>query len=135
VALALVRKKVIIPALAVCCACALVAGATAALRPGVYQARVSGARPAVLDGTWQLRLKGGTFAVLRNGEYAVEGTIRIAGARITFSDLIGPFRCKGSQARGTYRWILQGRTLTLRAVKDPCAGRKTVLSRSFRKLA
>lgn len=121
-------------ALAACCACAIAAEAAwGALRPGVYEAQVSGARPVTLDGTWQLRLRGGTFAVLRNGEYAVEGTIKISGNTITFSDLIGPLRCRGLQARGIYRWRLVGRTLTLRPVSDSCAGRRTVLSRSFRK--
>lgn len=117
------------------CACAVAAGAPTALRPGVYEARVSGVRPAVLNATWQLRLRGGTFAVMRSGEHAVEGTIRIAGNRITFSDLIGPFRCRGPQAVGIYRWRLAGQTLTLRPIRDPCAGRRTVLSRSFRKVS
>jgi hypothetical protein len=127
-------RRAAILALAGGLACVLVAGAAAALRPGVYQAMISGARPAALDGSWQLRLERRTFAVLRNGEYAVEGTITIAGDKITFSDLIGPFRCTGSRVRGTYVWTLRGRTLRLRPVQDPCSGRRTVLSRSFRKV-
>lgn len=131
-------KKRLVASLSLCCACVFVAGAAAALEPGVYRARISGASPAVLNGTWRITLGApttGYFRITRNNSIAVEGTIKIRGNRITFSDFFGPFRCKGTQYRGTYRWTLNGKALTLRVVSDACTGRRAVLSRPFRKLS
>jgi hypothetical protein len=57
--------------------------------------------------------------------------VRIAGNRITFHDLGGPFACRGAQASGVYSWRVTGTRLTLTAVREPCAGRKTILTKPF----
>ena len=57
--------------------------------------------------------------------------MRIAGNRITFHDLGGPFACRGTQATGVYAWRVAGSRLTLTAVHEPCAGRKTILTKPF----
>jgi len=120
-------------ALAAACACALAAGAGASPDPGVYQTRISGAAPAVLNGTWRITFGGGSFRITRNRVEAVGGFTSIRGSTITFEDWFGPYRCKGGQQKGTYRWRLSG-TLTFVVVRDPCAGRRTVLVRGFAKL-
>jgi hypothetical protein len=107
------------------------AATAAAIAPHVWSARITGASPAVLNGTWRLSIKGGTFAVAKGTTLAVGGTARIAGNRVTFHDLVGPFACKGSQATGVYRWRVSDNRLTLAAVSDRCAGRKTILTKPF----
>jgi len=116
-------------------ACVVVAEAGAALSPGVYQARVTGATPAILNGTWEIDLGAGRYEIKRNGANAVDGKASIRGNTLTFSDVAGPFRCLGAQAKGSYRWTLSGKTLTLAVMHDPCAGRKAVLVRTFSKKA
>ncbi|HZT44895.1 MAG TPA: hypothetical protein VFA24_01845 [Gaiellaceae bacterium] len=103
----------------------------AAIAPHVWSARITGASPAVLNGTWRLSIKGGTFAVAKGTALAVGGTVRIAGSRVTFRDLGGPFACRGAQATGVYRWRVNGKRLTMAAVSERCAGRKTILTRPF----
>jgi hypothetical protein len=57
-----------------------------------------------------------------------------AGGRTTFHDLAGPFACRGAQATGVYSWRLVGRRLTLTAVREPCSGRKTILTKPFTRI-
>jgi hypothetical protein len=104
---------------------------TAPFAPRVYSTKITGATPAVLNGTWRLAVKQGTFSVAKGTALAVSGTVRIAGQRITFHDLAGPFSCRGAQATGVYSWRLSGKRLTLTAVREPCAGRKTILTKPF----
>ena len=111
-------------------------GARAAtIAPHVYSTKIAGATPAVLNGTWRLTVKQTTFAVTKGSSLAVSGTVRIAGTRVTFHDLAGPFRCRGAEATGVYAWRVAGATLTLTAVKEPCAGRKTILTKRFTRVA
>jgi len=102
-----------------------------AIAPHAYVARITGAKPAVLNGTWRLTLTTYTFTVNKGAAAAVSGRVRIAGTRITFHDLGGPFACRGAQATGVYSWRVVGKRLTLTAVSEPCAGRRTILTSPF----
>jgi hypothetical protein len=107
------------------------AGNAASIAPHVYSTKISGAAPAVLNGTWRLAVRSTAFSVTKGATPAVSGSVRIAGNRITFHDLGGPFACRGTQATGVYGWRIAGTRLTLTAVREPCAGRKTILTKPF----
>ncbi len=104
---------------------------TAAIGPHVYSTKIAAATPAVLNGTWRLTINRRSFSVAKGTVLAVSGTARIVGNRITFHDLAGPFSCRGAQATGVYSWRLGGKRLTLTAVREPCAGRRTILTKPF----
>jgi hypothetical protein len=127
------RTTLALTALAVAAVTAVPAlGSSAAtIAPHAYVARIAGAKPAVLNGSWRLTLTTATFAVNKGATAAVSGRVRIAGSRITFHDLGGPFACRGSQATGVYSWRVTGKRLTLTAVREPCAGRRTILTKPF----
>jgi len=109
-------------------------GSAAAIGPHVYSTKIVGATPAVLDGTWRLTVNRRSFSVAKGTMFAVSGTARIVGNRITFHDLGGPFSCRGAQATGVYSWRVSGKRLTLTAVREPCAGRKTILTKPFTRI-
>jgi hypothetical protein len=125
-------RKIVVLAVVAAGLAAPAAGATG-LAPGTYVTKVSGATPALLNGTWRLALTPKRFTITRNRQAAIGGSVAISSKRVTFHDLSGPLRCTGSQAVGTYAWHLRGKTLTLTAVKDPCQGRKAVLTHAFTK--
>lgn len=129
------RKSIAFATAAVAAAAALAApvqaGTTAAIAPHAYSTKISGAVPAALNGTWRLTVRPTTFAVAKGSTLAVSGSVRIAGNRITFHDLGGPFSCRGAQATGVYAWKVAGTRLALTAVREPCAGRKTILTKPF----
>jgi hypothetical protein len=106
----------------------------ASIGPHVYSTKIVGATPAVLDGSWRLTVNRRSFSVTRGAMLAVSGTARIVGNRITFHDLGGPFSCHGAQATGAYSWRLSGKRLTLTAVREPCTGRKTILTKPFTRI-
>ena len=108
-----------------------VAARTASIGPHVYSTKIAGATPAVLNGTWRLTVNRRSFSVARGAMLAVSGTARIVGSRITFHDLTGPFSCRGAQATAVYSWRVSGKRLTLTAVREPCAGRRTILTKPF----
>jgi hypothetical protein len=107
---------------------------TAYIGPHVYSTKIVGATPAALDGTWRLTVNRRSFSVAKGAMLAVSGTARIVGNRITFHDLGGPFSCRGAQATGLYSWRVSGKRLTLTAVREPCAGRKTILTKPFTRI-
>jgi hypothetical protein len=109
-------------------------GSAAAIGPHVYSTRIVGATPAVLDGTWRLTVNRRSFSVAKGAMLAVSGTARIVGNRITFHDLGGPFSCRGAQATGVYSWRVSGKRLTLTAVREPCTGRRTILTKPFTRI-
>jgi hypothetical protein len=118
---------------------ALVAGLAAASAaasvglPGTYVTKVAGAAPSALNGTWRLAVAPKRFAITKNGRPAVAGTVALSSKRVTFHDRAGLYRCRPSQAVGTYAWSLRGKSLTLRVVKDACSGRKAILTNGFTK--
>jgi predicted ABC-type sugar transport system permease subunit len=107
------------------------ASRAASIGPHVYSTKIAGAKPAVLNGTWRLTVNRKSFSVARGTTFAVSGTARIVGNRITIHDVDGPLACRGAQATGVYSWRISGKRLTLTAVREPCAGRKTILTRPF----
>ena len=107
---------------------------TVSIGPHVYSTRIVGATPAVLDGTWRLTVNRRSFSVAKGATLAVSGTARIVGNRITFHDLDGPFTCRGAQATGVYSWRVSGKRLSLTAVREPCTGRKTILTKPFTRI-
>ena len=109
-------------------------GSVSAIGPHVYSTKIVGATPAVLDGTWRLTVNRRSFSVAKGTMFAVSGTARIVGNRITFHDLGGPFSCRGAQATGVYSWRVSGKRLTLTAVREPCTGRKTILTKPFTRI-
>jgi hypothetical protein len=106
----------------------------ASIGPHVYSTKIVGATPAVLDGTWRLTVNRRSFSVAKGAMLAVSGTARIVGNRITFHDLGGPFSCRGAQATGVYSWRVSGKRLTLTAVREPCTGRRTILTKPFTRI-
>jgi len=126
-------RTAVVGAVAASIACIAVAAAAAALSPGVYEVRIAGATPAALNGTWRISFAAGQYEITRDGAIAVDGAGSIRGNHVVFRDKFGPFRCLGAQASGTYRWTLSGKKLTFAVVRDPCAGRKTVLTHAFTK--
>jgi hypothetical protein len=107
---------------------------SASIGPHVYSMTIVGAKPAVLNGTWRLTINRKSFSVAKGTTFAVSGTAGIVGNRITFHDLAGPFSCRGAQATGVYSWRVSGKHLTLTAVREPCAGRRTILTRPFTRI-
>ena len=103
----------------------------AGITPHVYSTTITSAAPAHFFGTWRLTVRPSTFRVTKDGQVTVSGSVKIAGTRITFHDLTGPLACTGAQATGTYAWRITGARLKLSAVKDPCAGRKIILTKPF----
>ena len=122
-------KKIALTLTLVTVLAAPAAASAGGLWPHVYSTKITGATPAVLNGTWRLSLQKAAFSVTKGGAAALSGSLTIAGNRVTFRDLAGPFACRGSQVTGTYTWRLQGNTLT--PVSDKCTGRRTILTRPF----
>ena len=107
----------------------IVAGALAAGVPGgTYSEEIAGATPPVLNGTWSVALKPSSFTIRKGAALAVVGTLVVSKGRLQFTDTGGPFRCLGATAKGSYGYVLKGKTLTLKPVSEPCVGRKLVLT-------
>jgi hypothetical protein len=107
------------------------AGSAASIAPHVYATKITGATPAVVNGTWRLTVDPTAFSVTKGTALAVVGSARIAGNRITFRDVAGRFASRGAQATAVYSWRVTGTRLTLTAVREPCTGRKTILTKRF----
>jgi hypothetical protein len=126
-------RKVVVFVVAAGLAATAVAAAAAGPAPGTYVTKLSGATPPVLNGTWRLTLSQKHFAITKNRQPALAGSVATTLRKITFHDLSGPYRCTGSQAIGTYAWHLRGKSLTFTVVKDACVGRKAILTHGFTK--
>lgn len=114
------------------------APATAAaptLAPHVFQTKITGAAVPALNAFWRLSTTRTGFIITRSGAPALAGTLAIAGNKVTFHDITGPFACRGAQATGTYGWRIVGARLTFTRIKDACVGRRTVLSHRFTRIA
>ena len=100
----------------------------ATILTGTFQKKISKKAPP-LNGTWKLKLKqDGTFEISRNGVIVVRGVAAGISGRLAMGDRSGPYRCTGAQRAAVYTYTLRGKTLTLKPVVEPCAGRKTVLT-------
>jgi hypothetical protein len=81
-----------------------------------------------LVGTWELTfLENNQFTVASKGEVVVKGECTIDHDQITFSDKEGRLSCRKAAKIGTYKWALDGKTLTFTKVEDTCEGRQLVL--------
>jgi hypothetical protein len=80
-------------------------------------------------GTWDLALaEDGAFEVTdASAEQHVQGTYRIEGDRIVFTDAGGPGMCD-EDPEGEYRWAVAGAEVSMTPVDDTCPGRLTVLT-------
>jgi uncharacterized protein (TIGR03067 family) len=77
---------------------------------------------------WAMTLDGaGKFKMTRNGQLGVEGSYKVAGDTIEFTDEAGPFREQGNTRTGTYRWRLAGTKLIFDRLRDEARGRSTIL--------
>src|SRR5690349_2510690 len=84
-------------------ACALTAVASAATFAGSWTKKIASG-PAPLHGSWVLHVAGGRFSVqkLPASGHAVDGTVTVSGATITFTDRSGPLSCGGATKVGKY---------------------------------
>jgi hypothetical protein len=115
--------------LAILAASAAVAGAPLA---GSWSVTISGAPSAQFNGVWKLRFSaGGAYVISKAGKSLVVGKATFKGATVTFHDMSGPASCIGMEAIGSYTWAITGSKLRLNAVREPCAGRRFVLTRTF----
>lgn len=113
------------------------AGAAASPLKGVFEAKIKSSN-AQLKGTWLISFAGtGAYAVAKepSSTLLIGGSSSVSGHTLTMTDQTGPLACKGGQARATYSWSLSGKKLTLKAVKDACAGRSLILAGAFTKVA
>lgn len=102
----------------------------ATILTGTFAKRITRKAPP-LNGTWRLKLKqDGTFEMSRNGVVVVRGVAAGVSGRLAIGDRSGPYRCTGAQRAAVYTYTLRGRTLTLRAVVEPCLGRRSILTGS-----
>jgi hypothetical protein len=70
----------------------------------------------------------GVFRVMKGEQLGVEGEYSVTGEQIKLTDKQGPFACANGQETATYTWKLEGDTLTLTKVSDPCDGRAQAIS-------
>jgi hypothetical protein len=120
------KMRVLIAVLALALAGAAAAGLP--LLTGTFTKSITGKTPP-LNGRWSLVLKqNGKFETKRNGVTVVRGLAVAAKGKLALTDQSGSYACKGLERAGTYTYKLVGRTLTLKALLDPCSGRKTVMT-------
>ncbi|MGH2936114.1 MAG: hypothetical protein ACRDL2_16605 [Gaiellaceae bacterium] len=102
---------------------------------GTWSATIAAAPSAQFDGVWKLRFStNGAYVISKAGQKLVVGKATFKGATVTFHDLSGPASCAGVQAVGSYRWTITGRKLKLKPVREPCSGRRFVLTRTFARI-
>lgn len=99
---------------------------------GGWSATVAGAPSAQFNGVWKLRIAAsGAYVISKGGQQLVLGKATFKGATVTFRDTSGPASCIGIKAIGSYTWSVVERKLRLKPVREPCAGRRFVLARTF----
>jgi len=69
----------------------------------------------------------GRHTVKLNGEVVVDGKYNVKGDQIELVDVGGAAACDQKET-GVYTWKLDSKTLSLTAVKDPCAARLNALT-------
>ena len=113
-------------------AAAVLAVGAAVPLTGNWSTTISGAPSAQFDGVWKLHFaSGGSYVISKAGQTLVTGKATFKGTVVTFHDLTGPASCVGAQAVGSYTWTRAAGSLRLKALKEPCAGRRFVLERRF----
>jgi hypothetical protein len=111
---------------------ALLASVAAVPLLGGWSTTISGAPSAQFNGVWKLNFAAdGSYVISKAGQRLVLGKATFAGGTVTFHDTSGPASCIGMQAIGSYRWTISERKLQLKPMREPCAGRRFVLARTF----
>jgi len=67
----------------------------------------------------------GRVRLSQGGKTMVEGTYKVAGDKLTLTDVSGSFACPKDKASGTYTWHIEKSALTLEKVDDPCEDRSS----------
>jgi hypothetical protein len=89
---------------------------------------------SILLGEWQMTLSQGNRyshdEVTESGQVVAmeEGYYTLTRDQMVFTAEGGNSACTGPQAQGIYQWALDGKTLTLTTIEDPCPERNTVNS-------
>ena len=110
-------------------AAATVLGAGSTPFGAAYKTVVTGQAPA-LNGTWRIVFTpAGAYTVTKQGTAGklIVGKATSSGNRLVFRDSSGPLACPGGKS-GSYTWTLKGTKLTLKILKDVCAGRPLILA-------
>jgi hypothetical protein len=119
-------KRIGLTALAIALLACASASAFTALS-GTFTGTVS--KHGTFNGKWSLAFKGSGYTIARNGKTLVVGKFTQRGSAITFADRSGAAACKD---KGTYKYTLNGHTLTFKLVRDAkCPGRRVVLGVPF----
>ncbi len=105
---------------------------------GIYGTVIKSSNPG-LGGTWLINfVADGTYVVVKEPKsksLLIGGSSTVSGNKVTLVDKVGPLRCTGASANGTYSWKLTGKTLKFTRIKDTCSGRPLVFaSTSWTKL-
>jgi hypothetical protein len=100
---------------------------------GIYGTQIKSSN-AGLSGTWLINfVADGTYVVVKEPKAKVlliGGSSTVSGHRVTLVDKVGPLRCTGKSATGTYSWTITGKSLKFTRVKDTCDGRPLVFASS-----
>jgi hypothetical protein len=110
-------------------AAALASTAAAATFAGAWSKTIASG-PAQLKGRWLLQAAGGKVWIQHgtSATHLVNGTVKLSGSTLTFTDKSGALACKGASAVGTYKKTATATGFKLTAVHDTCAGRKLLLT-------
>lgn len=92
---------------------------------------------AELPGSWSAEVDGtayelvfdeeGGLSVIEANEAVVVAQYEAGGGELTINDLGGKKACQGDQSEGTYRYTLEGGTLSLTLAEDDCSKRAAYL--------
>ncbi len=107
------------------------AAAAAAGNPvqGTFRTVIANAPAKQLDGTWQIAFQPtGRYSIKLNGTVLISGRDTQTATTIGFGHESGPAACTGAEASATYRWSMSGGSLHLTPVREPCEGRRVVLT-------
>jgi len=103
---------------------------------GTYVATLPNTQHVVPAGQWRLVLRASSYRLHNpvSPRAIIPGPVIVSGNRIVFVDRSIDRGC-GTAVRGTYRFLLRGKTLLFTKIKDGCKGRVVVLARSWKKLS
>lgn len=92
---------------------------------------------AELPGSWSAEVDGtayelvfdeeGGLSVIEENEAVVVAEYEAGGGELTINDLGGSKACQGDQSEGSYRYTLEGGTLSLTLADDDCTQRTAYL--------
>jgi hypothetical protein len=88
-----------------------------------------------ISGPYTLKFeRNGALCVTKSGVALVEGTYRVKGDQLQFTDRRGPFACTGKgQATGTYGWSIEAEMLRFSKLEDSCTDRAQSFAEPWKK--